>query len=205
MLLNKEILVGLYGGSKTNIDFNIGWNTNNVTVTAYDPQVNENDLPRINTWKSNDTYITYMSAGNQVFDFNTKTFSTPWGNRSQGAETITIPLRTSDTAGVDLYVDDRQPLPVLTPNVAQWTVTNTVNPNEKRYRYSVPRFADKTQNIDIIMFEGGFWTFNYNVNTNLYNFSSSVSNTNNNIEIFWGDGQQDTIASGATITHSYLT
>jgi hypothetical protein len=77
MLLNKEILTGLYGGGKTNIVFNISWNTNSVTITAYDTKVNENDRPRINTWKNDGTYAVYMSAGNQVFDFTTKTFSNP--------------------------------------------------------------------------------------------------------------------------------
>lgn len=202
MLLNKEILTGLYGGGKTNINFNISWNTTNTTITAYDPRVNENDRPRINTWRSDDSYITYLSAGNQVFDFNTKTFSTPWGDRSVGSQSITIPVKTTTTAGVDLFTDDSLPRPYLVPDLPQWVVSNTGNPNEKRYQYSINRFSSKTQNISVILFDKGVWDFNYTSNSNL-NIFSVTTNPPGNVTIFWGDNKIDTIGSGGAASKLY--
>lgn len=203
MLLNKEILTGLYGGGKTNINFNIGWSTNFVTITAYDTLSTENYRPRINTWRSDDTNIFPLSAGYRVFDFNTKTFSFPWGDRSNESTLITIPVKTTQTAGVDLYVDDRSPAPFLVPNISQWTVTNTANPNERKYRYSINRTSNKTQTISAVLFESGFWTFNYTSNSSLNNFNV-VTNTPSSLTIFWGDYTRDVVSSGALVSHSYM-
>lgn len=202
MLLNKEILTGLYGGGKTNINFNISWRTDNVTITAYDPQVNENDRPRINTWRSDDSFINYLSAGFQVFDFTTSTFSTPWGDRSVRSETFTIPVRTSDTAGVDLFTDSSLPPPYLVPDISQWTVTDTGNPNEKKYQYLINRTANRQQNISIELFESGLWAFRYTANTNLNNFSVQT-NPASNTTIYWGDNTSDVVASDTLVSHSY--
>lgn len=202
MLLNKEILTGLYGGGKTDINFNIGWSTNSATITAYDILSVENYRPRINTWRSDNTNVTPLSAGYQVFDFNTKTFSTPWGNRSNGSTLITIPIKTTQTAGVDLYVDDRSPAPYLIPNISQWSVTNTSNPNEKKYRYSINRDSNTTQNISVTLFESGLWTFNYTTNSVINNFRVTT-NTPSSISIFWGDSNTDVINSNTFIAHNY--
>jgi hypothetical protein len=202
MLLNKEILTGLYGGGKTNIVFNISWNTNSVTITAYDPKVNENDRPRINTWKNDGTYAVYMSAGNQVFDFTTKTFSNPWGDRTTGTEIVTIPLRTSQSGGVDFFTDDRLPVPFLVPDISQWIITSTGNPNEKKYQYAVNRFANPSQNVSVDVRRSGLWAFNYSVNTSLVNFSVSAGSST--IKINWGDNSTyDSIASQGVISHNY--
>ena len=195
MLLNKEILIGLYGsGTKKNITFNVSWNTYTTIITAYSPQVNENDRPRINTWRSDGSYIVYMSAGNQVYNFDTKTTSTPWGDRSTGLESITIPIRTSQTAGVDFFTDNRFPTPLLSPDISQWSAINTGNPNEIKYQYSVTKSASSIQAVSVDVYPPEF-------GATLYNFM--VTTTAGSTEVFWGDNGFNTLNSGVPFTYRY--
>ena len=197
MLLNKEILLGLYGssGAKNNITFNVSWDTTTTVITAYPPPVNENDRPRINTWRSDGAYTVYMSAGNQVYDPVTKTTSTPWGDRSTGLESITIPVRSSHTAGVDFFTDNRFPVPNLFPDISYWTYNNTGNPNEIKYQYSVTKSASSTQDVSIDVYPPEYGAI-------LYNFM--VTTKTGNTEVFWGDNAYDTLSSGVPFTHEYF-
>tara|TARA_R110000868_G_scaffold294749_1_gene555212 strand:- start:527 stop:985 length:459 start_codon:yes stop_codon:yes gene_type:complete len=151
MLLNKELLVGAFGSSSKPKLLNISWNTGTRTITAYNPPQNENDRPRINTWRGDGTRVVYMSAGNQVWNPDTSTFSTPWGNRTTGSIGVLISLNGSLSAGVDLFTDDRFPAPTLVPDISQWRTIVTNNPNEIQYQYVVNRSSTPTQTISITL------------------------------------------------------
>ncbi len=121
--------------------FNISWNTNTVVVTSYfvgdPPSDNAFDRPRINTFRTDNTNIVYMSAGFQVLDLNTNTLSTPWGDRTNAASTVTIPVLPTLSAGVDVFTTTDNLPTLLVPPLNQWSVTPTGNPNELRYQYLV--------------------------------------------------------------------
>jgi hypothetical protein len=121
------------------INFDISWTTCNLVVTAFnagDPiGQNEFDIPRINTFRSDGTNIIYMSAGNVVFDPVTEQFFTPWGDRSSGSESITIPITSSLFAGVEVFASTSF-TPKLTPDISQWTQAPS-QIGEIKYQYSV--------------------------------------------------------------------
>ena len=200
MLLNKEILIGLYSSTK-NINFNISWNTGNVTITAYNPPQNENDRPRINTWRPDVTYVVYMSAGNAVEDAVTHAITYPWGNRSLSAQQVTIPVRTF--AGVDLFTEPFIPIPNLIPSVSNWNISNTGNGTEQRYQYITTKSSNKNQFVSI-QFDG-FWNFTKpTVNTTITGFSV-ITVPADEIVITWGDSlANDTLTSGGTVNHTYI-
>ena len=154
MLLNKEILTGVFGSCNKRIQLNISWNTGTRVVTAYEPgqPIGENDFdrPRINTWRSDENYTVYLSAGNQVYNPQTSTFSTPWGDRSIGSETLNLSLHGSLSGGVDLFTSSLFPPPTLVPDISEWTVTTT-NPDELRYQYTLTRASSAIQNISITL------------------------------------------------------
>lgn len=152
MLLNKEILAGVYGNSNKKFEFNLNWNLGTAVVTAYQPgqPIGQNDFdrPRINTWRSDSTNIVYLSVGNQVYDPVSQTITTPWGNRSSGTQSINVLLNGSLSAGVDFFTSTLLPTPTLDPHISQWSVSAT-NPNELRYQYTISRANSAVQNISI--------------------------------------------------------
>lgn len=116
---------------------NITWNTNSTIITAYAPPQNENDRPRINTFRSdaNPTYAVLLSAGSQIYNIATNTVSpAPWGNRSSGTYTLDIPLPGGTSAGVDVFASKYYPQPGLSPS--GWVRTES-NADEWKYQYTL--------------------------------------------------------------------
>jgi hypothetical protein len=196
MLLNKELMVGVFGSGKKRIEFNVTWNTATVVVTAYqlgDPiGQNEFDRPRINTWRSDGTSVVYMSAGYAVYNPQTQTVSYPWGDRTGDARTVNITLHGSLSAGVDLFTDKRYKTPVLFPSITQWVSSDTGNTNEIKWQYAVNRYSLQQQDIGIFL--DPFWTFDSPTpSTSLANFSVTTNPATN----------KTTISSGATTSYTY--
>ena len=153
MLLNKEILAGIFGGAKKNIEFNLSWNTGTTIISAYTPIQNENDRPRINTWRSDATNVTYLSAGsgNQWVPATNSFQASPWGNRATGSQKINISLYGSLSAGVDIFTDSFLPAPTLSPATGWKTITTFTPPvlGQVQYQYTVTRENSATQNISV--------------------------------------------------------
>ncbi len=126
-------------------DVNIDWDLTSVPVTSFDPAGNVNDRPRINTFREDDKFIEYLSAGGIYEDPNTHVTSTPpWGDRSTGSYSTNIPVYDHEGTstdildiGVDVFAAEWMTV-TLVPSVENWTVT-TPNPGEKRYQYIIPK------------------------------------------------------------------
>ena len=126
-------------------DVNIDWDLTGVPVSSFDPAGNVNDRPRINTFREDNNYIEYLSAGGIYENPNTHITSTPpWGDRSTGSYSTSIPVYdvegTSTSTlniGVDVFAAEWMNV-TLVPSVENWTVT-TPNPGEKKYQYIVPK------------------------------------------------------------------
>ena len=125
------------------VELYIDWNLGTTTISAYlsgEPlNANENDRPRINTWRGDATYIVYMSAGNIVYNPATGQTGTPWGNRSSGSFYIAIPFgngNDQNICGIDYFSADFLPPPNLFPPVGSgWVNTGpTGNPGEVKYQ-----------------------------------------------------------------------
>ena len=152
MLLNKELLAGIFGNTK-NIEFNISWNTQTCVVTGYfDSEnpfpYNQLDRPHINTWRGDDTKVVYMSAGRDVYNQATGATTQPWGDRRTGSQQVNIALNGSLSAGVDFFTDSRYAAPTLVPATG-WKTIATLNPNEILYQYTVSAASSGVQNISI--------------------------------------------------------
>lgn len=120
-----------------NVVVNFAWDTTGLVVTAWNPIGNENDRPRINTWRSDGTYMVYASAGSQTWDPYTYTMSAaPWGNRDNGSGSLVIPLTGTMTAGIDIVTQDFLPEPILSPDISLWTRTDSATGGEIKYRYT---------------------------------------------------------------------
>ena len=216
MLLNKEILVGIYNSSSKyrykNFTFDISWNTSNVVITAYNPgdPIGQNafDIPRINTWKSDGTNIVYMSAGYNVWDPLSSIMYTPWGNRSVGTEIVQIPLSGSLSAGVDFFTVTDIIIDTINPPLSDWEITDTGNPNEKRYRYSVTENSQSniTIFIDInrTQYTSNLWTFVQPACGTKLNSFTIKATTNDARTIGWGDGTETAIITGVPLSHTYI-
>lgn len=153
MILNKELAIGIYSSTLQKKEFSVSWNSGTTRITAYNPgqPIGENDFdrPRINTFRTDGTFVVYASAGQVVYNPVTNTTSTPWGDRRVGTLNLNIPLHGSLSAGVDFFTDDRLPTPVFSPPIGQWSVETTGNPNERKYQYIINRLASSVQNISI--------------------------------------------------------
>lgn len=118
------------------IDFYISWNLGTTTVTAYNPGEpviqNEFDRPRINTFRSDSSFIKYMSAGFEVLCGSNKFY--PWDNRLSGYEVVSIPVPGSFTAGVDFFTANYLPPTNITPSLGNWTQTPS-QPGETKYSF----------------------------------------------------------------------
>ena len=103
---------------------NISWDFANVPITGFAPfPSNENDRPRINVFRSDNTYITYLSAGWAVLYAGEVYY--PWGDRSIGSYLSEIPLTPGLSAGVDIFLPDSGlDISYIVPPLNEWTVTN---------------------------------------------------------------------------------
>jgi hypothetical protein len=137
---------------------NLSWNFLNWTVTAYDPQVNDNDRPRINTFRSDGTFIIYLSAGDTIYNPTTSAIGTvqpyqigptQWGNRLSGTEVINIPLTGILFAGIDFFTQDTLTSPYFVPPLEEWDVSTTGNEGEVKYQLQFNRLSEKNLNIYI--------------------------------------------------------
>lgn len=130
---------------------NLNWNLQNYAVTAYNPPQNENDRPRINTFRSDGAFVQYASAGRFIYlqpPVNT-VVSAPWGNRATGTYSVTIPITPSVrlTAGADFFTQTFLPTPTLYPPQNKWKVLTTGNPGERQYQ--IPFEDSDVYNISI--------------------------------------------------------
>ena len=143
--------IGKYNAPKYNI--NIDFDVSNVPITSYDPVGNENDRPRINTFREDGNFIEYVNAGGIYEDPVTHvTSQPPWGDRSNGFFSAVIPINDAKgevtlSAGVDVFTTDYYVIE-LTPDIENWTV-ETTNPAEKKYQLLLnsPGTTDITVNI----------------------------------------------------------
>lgn len=103
---------------------NLSWDFGNVPITGYAPfPSNENDRPRINVFRSDNTFVTYMSAGWVVLSADKAYY--PWGDRSIGSYLSEIPLSPGLSAGVDIFLPDSGlDILYIVPPLNEWTVTN---------------------------------------------------------------------------------
>lgn len=136
----------------------ITWNFLNWTITAYTPQVNDNDRPRINTFRSDGDYVIYLSAGSIIYNPTTIPIGSvnpnqigpaPWGNRISGTEIITIPLTGNLFAGLDFFTQNTLTSAFLSPPINNWNITSTGNPGEAKYQITFDRFSSKNISIYI--------------------------------------------------------
>lgn len=150
MPLDKELALGIFNSSKKNKVLNISWNTGTTVVTGYSPfPSNENDRPRINTWRSDATYVTFMSAGSAVWNPATSTFSSPWGDRRIETQQVTIPLYSNLSCGIDFFTDSRLPLPTFIPSLTMWVSSSSV-PGETKWQYTIPKRSKRVHDISVI-------------------------------------------------------
>lgn len=177
--------------------FNISWNTNGVKITAYDPLVNENDRPRINTFRTDGNFVVYMSAGYILYNPYTYQDFILWGDRTTGIEDVSIPLYGNLSAGVDIFTDDRLPLPYLIPSITNWISSNTVNPNEIKYQYVINKNSNSIQNIFV-----GLYPISPPINSQLIDFQ--ITTSSGNIFVEWGDGTSEFINSDTATNHDYF-
>ena len=130
-----------------NYIFNIDFNLTNIPVTSFDPLGNENDRPRINTFREDGNFIRFLSAGGVYIDPADTTLSAvpPWGDRTTGSESLSVPTISGiagdaafpDTlsAGVDIFASSTMTVQ-LSPDNSNWLITDS-NPNEKKYQLVV--------------------------------------------------------------------
>ena len=153
-LLDKyNIRDGIYPPPLTAARININWNLQNYAVTAYNPPQNENDRPRINTFRSDSTFVLYASAGRFLYlqpPVNA-TVAAPWGDRGLQTYSATIPITPSVrlTAGVDFFTQTFLPTPFLYPPQNRWKVFTTPNPGERQYQ--IPFVENDVYNISIYL------------------------------------------------------
>lgn len=188
----KEIYLGENLIYPQRVSFNISWNTENVQITAYNPAVNENDRPRINTFRTDGAYVVYMSAGYILYNPYTYQNFTVWGDRSISSKNVLIPLRKSLSAGIDLFTDDRLPIPYLIPTITNWISSNTGNSNEIKYQYIANSQSNSAQNIFIGLYLRA---------VKLTNFS--ITTTTGNVFVEWGDGKSQFIDSNTPTNHDF--
>ena len=138
-------------------DINIDFDLTNIPITAYDPTGNENDRPRINTFREDASFIQYLNAGGIYEDPITHVQTTPpWGDRSSGTFFTSIPVNNAPgevilSAGVDVFAADYHTVN-LVPSVENWTVT-TSNPGEKKYQLLFNTAGAKNVSVTILSAE----------------------------------------------------
>lgn len=120
------------------LDFYISWNLGTNTVTSYNPgdsiMANELDRPRINTFRTDGSFIKYLSAGFEVLSGGQIFY--PWDNRLSGYEIVSIPVPGSLSAGVDFFTGSFLTPPNLFPNTG-WN-SSVTNPEETNYKFVKP-------------------------------------------------------------------
>lgn len=118
------------------IDFYISWNMGTTVITSYnvgEPVLdNNNDRPRINTYRTDGTYINFMSAGFEVLCGKSSFF--PWGDRLSGFNVTSIPVPGGLNAGVDFFTSTSLAAPILAPSIGNWS-QSIPNPGELLYKF----------------------------------------------------------------------
>lgn len=146
--------------TKDSVNLNISWSFGTTVVSSYPPgsplNVNEEDRPRINTWRADGNYVIYLSAGNQVFQPGTGVTGTPWGNRSTGYSTFNIPWDSTSLFGVDLFTATWLPAPTLTTDGTPWASESTGNPGETKWQTQFNKtFGPKLCTVNVSIQLGG--------------------------------------------------
>lgn len=209
MFGNYAAQAGVIAG-KNFASVNIEWDFNNVLVLGFDPfPSNVNDRPRINTWRSDSTNLTYMSGGRYVFypPFSTTgQIFEPWGNRNTGIKNVNIPLAGNTFAGVDAFIPSGVNVtfePPIGPN--SWQKVGTI-PNEDQYQYVLKN--GKNPNLKIYLYDSEstqFWEFNQNPSAKiLSNFSVNFIPSTGIVLANWNDGTSPTrILDGINYSHTF--
>ncbi len=126
--------------NRPSYNINIDWDFTNVPVTAYDPEGNENDRPRVKIFRKDLEYIEYLNAGGIYLDPVTGvTSEPPWGDRSAGSNTIVIPRTDSSgqekDAVVCLFINDSMDV-TFEPDITQWKRLGTQS-GESKYQLTL--------------------------------------------------------------------
>ena len=140
-------------------DFNIDFDLTGVPVTSFSPYGNENDRPRINTFREDGEFTIFLDAGGIYYDSSTSLSSIPpWGDRSTGSFSFSVPTvsglaGSSSTpktlsAGVDVFAADYMTVN-LVPPLSTWTET-TPNPGEKKYQLLFNTEGTKNISVTIV-------------------------------------------------------
>ena len=160
-----------------NID--IDWDFTNVPITAYPPEGNENDRPRVKIFRKDFEEIEYLDAGGIYVDPATGATSTPpWGDRSTGSTTVTIPRanaagQTFNTV-VCLFISDDMGV-TLEPDISKWDRTPVPSRGESKYHLELTH-QDKPSNPDLegyILPNGNFQQGNHDVSITVTPTASS--------------------------------
>jgi len=188
-----------------NVDFNL----TNIPITSFDPDGNINDRPRINTFREDGEFITYLSAGGVYEDDVTGNLSiTPWGNRSIASTSATISALSGTagvdpgalSAGVDIFTSPNLEIS-LSPDVSNWTVSAT-NPGEVRYQLLFNTAGTKDVSVTILPKDEEVWDFtNPGTNSIAWILSSQepLSGTFN-----WADGSaRETFDNNIVAQHTF--
>lgn len=191
---------------------NIEWDFNNVIVLGFDPfPSNINDRPRINTWRSDGTNLTYMSGGRYVFypPFSAMgEIFEPWGDRNTGSANINLPLAGNTFAGVDAFIPSGVSVtfePPMGPD--SWQKIATI-PNEDQYQYLLKNGTNPALRV-LLNYNAltSFWDFTSNpVGKELIDFSVSFSSPGNSgvVIVDWNDETTPTtIISGVKYSHTF--
>jgi photosystem II stability/assembly factor-like uncharacterized protein len=140
MFGNFSAQAGVIAKGTESLDTRIQWNFNNVLTIDFAPYgTNVNDRPRMNFFRFDGNYVTYLSGGKDVFSpFPNGRVNQPWGDRIVGDEIISIPTNTGDNfkIGIDLFSHTFAPLKTVFPPFENgWTGITGENPGEIKYQY----------------------------------------------------------------------
>jgi hypothetical protein len=142
------------------INFNITWDLRNVVVTGFNPYPsNESDRPRINFFRTDGNYVTYLSAGSAILYPPPPAAGTvqpaPWGNRSVGSSFLVIPISGSGTsgltAGIDLFTPYNRIPTYMYPPSGDWVRIDNIPGQEINFKlyYDYAKYTDEN-NLQII-------------------------------------------------------
>ena len=188
-------------------NINVDFDVTNIPVTAYPPDGNVNDIPRITTFREDGQYFKYLSAGGTYEDAVTHVLSVPpWGSKnivSTNSKIETISGNAGTTcqlkAGVDVFVPSNNYLE-LTPDITNWEITS--NPNDTKYRILYNTDGTKDVNVKLYPADAQVWTFSTpGTNTMSWIISSDepLRNTYN-----WADGSAREVKNNnAVATHTF--
>lgn len=210
MFGNFAAQAGVIAGRKF-ASVNIEWDFSDVLVLGFDPfPSNMNDRPRINTFRSDGTYLHYMSGGRYVFypPFSpTGQIFEPWGDRRTGSFSLNIPLIGNTYAGVDAFIPSGVNVIFDPPiGVNSWQKVGTIE-NEDQYQYLLKIGTNPTLKLLFNSQQNNFWNFSSNpAGKTLTGFSIDYSSFNNSGVVIanWNDASSPSkLISNMQYSHTF--